>query len=374
MTAKEVASKQIMEVVINGSLAKAADGNGLRAFSRTADGKFIEHARLYNADTLSKMVNMAAVWQIASVVVAQKHLADINKKLEELQDGVDRIVSFQEDERETRLLSICESLKEKAELLAHVAPAQRKNIINTSILSGYDDNLKQIYMHLKVDIKQYGSEKVEHKEMFGTAELKENIDQKIKGMKDLFKLASLCLNLRLVCCNFMDYLEEDMGSAKVLLQNRILKELESFCTLFFELEDFLNAEVGSMDSIVNNIQKNVSSNKGKILGGIITISTLGANVPATLLGVGIANLAVGSLFNRNSKSKSGGVLDKRKEELLQKINQFSSEFKTKCELTKEIALRGGRGLIEKEPLVKLAFQKLDEHSLICLNTGETIVV
>lgn len=96
MTAAEVANKHIMEVVIHGDLAKAADGNGLRAFSRASNGNFTEHARLYHADSLSNLVNAAAVWQIASVVVAQKHLADINKKLEDLQDGINRISDFQQ--------------------------------------------------------------------------------------------------------------------------------------------------------------------------------------------------------------------------------------------------------------------------------------
>ena len=185
MTAKEIASKQIMEVVINGSLAKAADGNGLRAFSRDINGKFVEHARLYGTDKLSEMVNIAAVWQIASVVVAQKHLADINKKLENLQEGVDKIIDFLETERKTRLLAIYESLKEKSEILIHSTPNQRGNIVNYIILSKYDDELKKIYLHLKADIEKYGFEKTEHKEMFGTADLTVDLKIKIDKINDL---------------------------------------------------------------------------------------------------------------------------------------------------------------------------------------------
>ena len=89
MTAAEIANKHIMEVVIHGDLAKAADGNGLRAFLRATNGGITEHARLYHADSLSKLVNAAAVWQI--VPFAQKHLADINKKLEALQNSVNNL-------------------------------------------------------------------------------------------------------------------------------------------------------------------------------------------------------------------------------------------------------------------------------------------
>ena len=188
MTAAEIANKHIMEVVIHGDLAKAADGNGLRAFSRATNGGITEHARLYHADSLSKLVNAAAVWQIASVIVAQKHLADINKKLEALQNSVDRIYDFQQTERKTRIQAIFDSLKEKMDLLSIANTEQRKIILNASILSKYDDDLKQIYLHLKADLEKYGLKKVEHKEMFGTADLKADIEKKVKEVNEPYRV------------------------------------------------------------------------------------------------------------------------------------------------------------------------------------------
>jgi hypothetical protein len=67
-----------MEVVINGDLVRAADGHGFRAIAMGAKG-VREHARLFEVKNLQNVVNAAAVWQIASVLVAQKHLADISK-------------------------------------------------------------------------------------------------------------------------------------------------------------------------------------------------------------------------------------------------------------------------------------------------------
>lgn len=90
---------QLMRVVINGSMIQAADGDGLRAIARAADGKFMEHARLYEAKDLTKLVNVAAVWQLASIIVAQKHLADINQQLTQISHTVDAILGFLEDER-----------------------------------------------------------------------------------------------------------------------------------------------------------------------------------------------------------------------------------------------------------------------------------
>lgn len=360
MIAKELANKTIMEVVIHGNLAKAADGNGLRAFSRASNGQFTEHARLYNTDSLSKIVSTAAVWQIASVVVAQKHLADINKKLENLQDGVNRISDFQQMERKSKIQAIFDSLKEKTELLAHLEPEQWKKFINFSIISKYDDDLKQIYFHLKNDFEKYGVKKVEHKEMFGTASLKADIEQKINELKEFNELAFICLNLRLICCHLIDYLE-DITPIKELIQHRILDELENFRTLNLQIKESIKDEIRDMSSLVNETEKMVKNNKGKIIVAVLPF------------GLGLATAALAAKIDKDSRDKLG-TLELRKGELTKMVNLFFIECSKKYEFTKELSNQGTQSLIEKEPQTILAFQKLDDRHLLCLNTGQQIMV
>lgn len=366
MTAAEVANKHIMEVVIHGDLAKAADGNGLRAFSRGTDGKFTEHARLYHADSLSNLVNAAAVWQIASVVVAQKHLADINRKLEDLQDGVNRISDFQHTERKTRIQAIFDSLKEKIEVLTIANPEQRKVILNTSILSKYDDDLKQIYLHLKADLEKYGLQKIEHKEIFGTADLKAGIEKKVKEVNELAELAFLCLSLRLICCHLMDHLG-DMDLIKGLIQQRIVQELENLTLLNTQLKESIVGEINAMKSWVNKAQKTFDH------------ETRGINTEMLHLGFGsiggrLASFAVTATAVAVSGSNMPSILDKRKQELLQTVEKFSENFTEKSIFAKEIAEQGIQALIAKEPPIKLAFKKLDDQHFLCMNTGEKIAV
>lgn len=95
-------SAQYVRVVVNGPLAKAADGNGLRGWVH--DGtKFVEQARFYEDARLRNLVNSAAVFNIASTVVAQKHLADIQARLEAVEKGVLAIRAFQQDERKSTI-------------------------------------------------------------------------------------------------------------------------------------------------------------------------------------------------------------------------------------------------------------------------------
>lgn len=97
-TAGMAGSGQLMEVVINGPLAAAADGNGFRAMTLGADG-IQQNARLFEPKALQNVANAAAIWQLASVAVAQKHLADISATLRRVEEKVAGVQSMLEEER-----------------------------------------------------------------------------------------------------------------------------------------------------------------------------------------------------------------------------------------------------------------------------------
>lgn len=97
-TAGMAGSRQLMEVVINGPLVAAADGNGFRAMTMGASG-VQQNARLFEPKALQNVANAAAIWQLASVAVAQKHLADISATLKRVEDKVAGIQSMLEEER-----------------------------------------------------------------------------------------------------------------------------------------------------------------------------------------------------------------------------------------------------------------------------------
>lgn len=97
-TAGMANSRQLMEVVINGPLVAAADGNGFRAMTMGASG-VQQNARLFKPKALQNVANAAAIWQLASVAVAQKHLADISATLKRVEDKVAGIQSMLEEKR-----------------------------------------------------------------------------------------------------------------------------------------------------------------------------------------------------------------------------------------------------------------------------------
>jgi hypothetical protein len=86
-----------MRVLVNGPLANNGDGT-LLPFVRDSHGQISSLARLQEPQLLS-LAHAALFWQFASVVVVQKHLADISAQLIKIKAGIDRIYSFLRDQR-----------------------------------------------------------------------------------------------------------------------------------------------------------------------------------------------------------------------------------------------------------------------------------
>lgn len=192
LIAKGTSGKQLMEVIINGDLVRASDGNGLRAFTMGANG-IKEHARLFDAKNLQHMINAAAVWQIASVLVAQKHLADISKKLEVIQIGIQDISYFLDSQRKARIQSSYEYLRQVSSALSsgELSPSVRNE------LESIERDLLEIQHHLEQEFRRKLEERVNDGDTFGTEDLTNNLLSKADRLKDLTQDMALCLQTRI---------------------------------------------------------------------------------------------------------------------------------------------------------------------------------
>ena len=137
-----------MEVVINGQMLAASDGSGFRAIAKAGQG--FEHGRLYEPKNLQNVANAAAIWQIASVVVAQKHLADISASLKRVEAKVDGILNFLEVDRLATVKSAMNYLE-----VANKAIESGEFLERTrGELERFDIELDRVGMSLQAQIKQ----------------------------------------------------------------------------------------------------------------------------------------------------------------------------------------------------------------------------
>lgn len=88
-------------------LTPAKDGNGLRGMVHgyNENGHFgiTENVRIFEAKTLKQVINSGIIFNAVSTAVAQKHLADINEKLKEIQKSLDDIKDFLNNERRSKI-------------------------------------------------------------------------------------------------------------------------------------------------------------------------------------------------------------------------------------------------------------------------------
>ena len=111
--------------------------------------------RNYSApENLEKIVNAGALFQVTSVIVAQKHLADISQKLTEIKKTVDDIHKHQKDKRETDITGAVDYFKQ-------IAPSILAGELRDSYqhqFEKYEGELLSIRNHLLKDIKKLNHE------------------------------------------------------------------------------------------------------------------------------------------------------------------------------------------------------------------------
>jgi hypothetical protein len=180
--------RHLMEVVINNPLANSAKGDYFQPFARGADGKIIEQAKLADPSGLSSLVNAAAVWQVASVVVAQKHLADISEKLDRIKQGIDDLKNLFYDKLEGDIEGIYRYLRGVARSFEYgvpkfarieLEPCRRKLLeMESGLIRMFNRRLAQA---------------IEHKESMGTGSLLQDTLERYDELERIRSTLLTCL-------------------------------------------------------------------------------------------------------------------------------------------------------------------------------------
>jgi len=156
-----------MRVVVNGQLESSGE-RLLLPFVRDNHGLIKELARL-DPGSVTAVANAAAFWQIASVIVAQKQLADINAKLSAIVSTLDEIKAFLEAERTAKITGSLDYLKQVVACIKTgeiPAPAtQQIEDIERDLLS-VQDHILADYRRLIEDIETY-----QDTELFGSEQM-----------------------------------------------------------------------------------------------------------------------------------------------------------------------------------------------------------
>jgi hypothetical protein len=114
-----VFSKEVMQGLKNGTLELTKDGAGdFLAVARKVDSKdFFQHGRLLKSGV--KLATLAsASLQIATLITAQAHLAEIKASLKKIEDRLEGIDFFQKEEKRAELRGAVQLLKQYSDAIA----------------------------------------------------------------------------------------------------------------------------------------------------------------------------------------------------------------------------------------------------------------
>lgn len=189
-TATAAHSKKLMEVVINGAMLPAKDGDGLRAIAQAPKG--FEHARLYQPSNLQQVAKISAIWQIASIAVAQKHLADISESLKRVESKINDVQSFLEESRLAIVKGAANYMKAARSAIGH----GEFNELTRQELERLDIELDRVRLSMMDQIQRHLGTSLERDTMGCEGEYKSALT-KYRHLQGLVSQLTLCQEVRL---------------------------------------------------------------------------------------------------------------------------------------------------------------------------------
>jgi hypothetical protein len=205
-----------------------------------------KQARLFKPERLQNIINAGAVWQIASVVVAQKHLADINNKLDAIGKGVTQLSRFLDQQRKSQIEGAYRYLGQAREaLMAGEIPAS----VRTE-LERCERDLLAINLHLQQELVQGFSTVVPDTDTVGTEELALSISRKIREQDALLQDLALGIRTRICAWHVLSLFpgEPMLKEARRLGIQQAIKEFGDLAEAF---EAALDREIQNISAIFN---------------------------------------------------------------------------------------------------------------------------
>ena len=266
-TSAHVASHQYMEVIINGPLASVKDGLGFRGFSLGEKG-IKEHAVLLNPDKLSQLVNAGMLLNVASAVLAQKHLADISKKLTEIVEAVREVSAFQNNARKSEIIGAIQYLQQitPAVLEEQCSPAIRQKLEDIEV------QFSALQAHLLTDITAAGDKVAMLKDrgLFGSTEITNKIQTQQKILDGRTHEWDLAMKVRAQALHLLTHAE---GNTTLVShrQQTIVHNYQEFESVVDKVERQLHQRIQGISALT---EQSNTTNANKVLLRKWTTTTL----------------------------------------------------------------------------------------------------
>lgn len=256
-TSSHIANHQYMEVFINGPLANVKDGSGFRGFSLGEKG-IKEHVVLLNPDKLNQLVNAGMLLNVASAVLAQKHLADISRKLTEIIDAVKEVSVFQTNERKSEIIGAIEYLQQ-------ISPSVFEGQCLPSIRQKLEDielKFSATQIHLLTDITDAGNKitQLGNGGFFSSTETTKKIQSQQTNLSERIHEWNLAIAVREQALHLLANAEGNTTLVKQRQQS-ITHSYQQFNNIIKEVESQLHQKIQGINAVA---EQSNTTNANKI--------------------------------------------------------------------------------------------------------------
>lgn len=262
-----IASHQYMEVIINGPLASVKDGPGFRGFSLGEKG-IKEHAVLLNPDKLSQLVNAGMLLNVASAVLAQKHLADISKKLTEIVEAVREVSAFQNNARKSEIIGAIQYLQQITPVVIEeqCSPAIRQKLEDIEV------QFSALQAHLLTDITAAGDKvsALKDRGLFGSSEITNKIQTHQKILDERIHEWDLAMKVRAQALHLLTHAEGNTTLVRHR-QQTIVHNYQEFESVVDKVERQVHQRIQGISALT---EQSNTTNANKVLLRKWTTTTL----------------------------------------------------------------------------------------------------
>ena len=257
-TSAHVASHQYMEVIINGPLASVKDSPGFRGFSLGEKG-IKEHAVLLNPDKLSQLVNAGMLLNVASAVLAQKHLADISKKLTEIVEAVREVSAFQNNARKSEIIGAIQYLQQITPVVIEeqCSPAIRQKLEDIEV------QFSALQSHLLNDITAAGDKVAALKDrgLFGSTEITNKIQTQQNILDERIHEWDLAMKVRAQALHLLTHAEGNTTLVRHR-QRTIVHNYQEFESVVDKVERQVHQRIQGISALT---EQSNTTNANKVL-------------------------------------------------------------------------------------------------------------
>lgn len=206
-------------------LLQTKDGSGaVGAVLKPGTNKIGAQARFQDAGTLKSMVNASLIFSIASQLLAQKHLADINEFLQVIEKKVDAIQKFLERARFAKIQALYEHLQIIGKLISDGSEIS-ENTLSTLAKTKHEVRANVIHIRKDMDEAYDGIKRFDPNSVFSSNGLRDKLNQlidKVERLQSEYLIGMQCL----LMANLVLFIKKDGNKEFVLTSEQYLNELD----------------------------------------------------------------------------------------------------------------------------------------------------